>query len=201
MFLRIVFLALMLAAMPSTGMAVSVDGTSFDPTTVSVAILSPPRIGSLIIWATNTPPPDYLECNGALLSQTTYADLFNAIGCTYDCTADSFYLPDWRGYFPRGIDHGAGRDPERGPAALVGSTQSWSIVDHNHGLWGDSYGLSPGGASYNLASIPAGSASIISYTTTLGQFYPPNFFQNMGGSLGSEERPINRAVMFCIKYR
>ena len=40
-------------------------------------------IGSVIASATNTTPDGYLICNGAAISRTTYAALFNAIGTIF----------------------------------------------------------------------------------------------------------------------
>lgn len=55
--------------------------------------------GSLIAYAGATPPDGYLNCNGAAVSRTTYADLFTAIGTTWG-TGDgstTFNVPDLRG--------------------------------------------------------------------------------------------------------
>lgn len=39
--------------------------------------------GTIITWASNNAPDGYLICNGAAISRTTYARLFNVIGTTY----------------------------------------------------------------------------------------------------------------------
>jgi hypothetical protein len=53
----------------------------------------------------------YLYCNGQEVSETTYANLFDKIGTTYNAhptlgapSAGNFRLPDYRGYFLRGLD-------------------------------------------------------------------------------------------------
>ena len=39
--------------------------------------------GTIIIWSASNPPAGYLVCNGAAISRTTYANLFNVIGTTW----------------------------------------------------------------------------------------------------------------------
>ena len=54
--------------------------------------------GQLIAFCGTTLPDGYLLCNGALVSRTTYADLFAVIGATYGAGDGSttFALPDYR---------------------------------------------------------------------------------------------------------
>lgn len=40
-------------------------------------------VGTIITWASNNAPDGYLICNGAAISRTTYARLFNVIGTTW----------------------------------------------------------------------------------------------------------------------
>ena len=60
--------------------------------------------GSVMYFAGNTVPTGYLEANGALVSRTTYSDLFAAIGTIYGAGDGSttFKLPDLRAEFIRG---------------------------------------------------------------------------------------------------
>jgi microcystin-dependent protein len=61
-------------------------------------------------------PSGYLYCNGAAVSRTTYATLYGVIGDAhgYGDGSTTFNLPDYRGRFMRGVDNGAGRDPNAG---------------------------------------------------------------------------------------
>lgn len=61
----------------------------------------------MIMYASNTIPANWLECNGAAISRTTYATLFAAIGTTWGNGNGSttFNLPETRGLFPRGWNH------------------------------------------------------------------------------------------------
>ena len=51
--------------------------------------------GTIIEFATSTPPTGYLTCDGSLVSRTTYSDLFALIGTTYGGGdgATTFKLP------------------------------------------------------------------------------------------------------------
>jgi len=40
-------------------------------------------VGAIALWTTNTPPDDWLNCDGAAVSRQVYDDLFQVIGTTY----------------------------------------------------------------------------------------------------------------------
>lgn len=70
-------------------------------------------IGTLVPWSGTamTVPSGYLFCNGANVSQSTYAALFAVVGCQYcpgmTCSMSNFCLPDLQGRVPVGVG-GAG---------------------------------------------------------------------------------------------
>jgi len=80
-------------------------------------------------------PPGFLLCDGSEVLRTDFPDLFAVIGTTHGegDGSTTFHLPDYRGRFARGVDAGAGRDPESGARTAmqtggnagdaVGSTQ------------------------------------------------------------------------------
>ena len=144
--------------------------------------------GSSIMWHTATAPTGYLEMNGAAVSRTTYADLFAVISTLYG-TGDgstTFNLPDFRGYFARGWDNGAGNDPDaasrtnRGDGTTgdaIGTKQADELASHTH--------VTPQG-------IVAGSG--VDFAS--GAFGASTTSQATGGN---ETRPLNINVMWCIK--
>jgi microcystin-dependent protein len=69
-------------------------------------------------------PPGWLLCDGAAVSRTTYANLFAAVGINFGGGdgIGTFNLPDLRGRFARGLDHGAGIDPDNA-TRTIGSLQ------------------------------------------------------------------------------
>jgi len=89
--------------------------------------------GSVIWFASNTPPTGFLECNGAALSTTTYAALFAVVGYTFGGSGTSFNLPDLRGLFIRGWDHGRGADVNT-PSRVFGSFESYANASHTHSI-------------------------------------------------------------------
>lgn len=86
--------------------------------------------GTIFYTANPTVPSGYLLCNGALISTTTYSDLFSAIGYTYGGSGATFKLPDLRGEFIRGVDASRGVDSGR----TLGSFQDHLVVSHNHSI-------------------------------------------------------------------
>ena len=97
--------------------------------------------------AITSPPPGWLKLNGALVSRTTYANLFayaSLTGLVSEATwaadnwgrfsvgdgSTTFRLPDMRGVFPRGLSDGASHDAGR----VVGTFQADALLVHNHGV-------------------------------------------------------------------
>jgi len=92
--------------------------------------------GVILAFGGATAPTGWLLCEGALVSRTTYANLYAAILNAHgsgDGTT-TFALPDYRGRFIRGRDNAAARDADRAlrsaaqaggnTADAVGSVQS-----------------------------------------------------------------------------
>lgn len=53
----------------------------------------------------------WLYCDGKAFPKTALPELFTAIGTNYGSQGANFNVPDFRGRFMRGSDHGTGRDP------------------------------------------------------------------------------------------
>ena len=176
-------------------------------------------VGAIIIWPAETPPAGYLECDGSALSRTTYAALYAEIGTTYGkgagALADTtFRLPDGRGEFIRGWDHGRGLDPDaanrtdRGDAAVgdkVGTKQAASLKSHEHiGLYNSPY-------STGLHYIYGYKHDGVNTHANMGHGAFPRLGLGLhdnnaanavktGATGGKETRPRNIAMMFAIKY-
>ena len=145
---------------------------------VNEQISNATKIGTIITFPINSVPTGFLECNGALLSRTAYANLFAVIGTTYGAGDGSttFAIPDLRGEFIRGWDNGRGIDSGR----TIGSYQADAFKSHTHTSSAmESGNQRPvGGGSYESATA--------GFTT--------------GATGGNETRPRNIAMMYCIKY-
>ena len=150
-----------------------------------------------------TPPSGWLECNGAAVSRATYSTLFVAIGTTFgsgDGTT-TFNLPDLRGYFVRGYDNGRGIDSGR----VFGSTQADTIVAHNHVI-----NISDPGHTHVISCAPiSGGGGPGTYNGSTGTVVlsangtinsaTTGITATSNNTGGTETRPKNIALMYCIK--
>lgn len=86
-------------------------------------------VGTVVYVAMQTPPANYLKCNGASLPRSTYAALFTAIGTAFGSTdGASFNVPELRGEFIRAWDDGRGADAGR----AFGTWQDDAFASHTH---------------------------------------------------------------------
>lgn len=122
--------------------------------------------GIIGLWGTSVPPAGWLEMNGQ--STAGYPNLIALFGTN---------LPDLRGEFPRGWDHGRGVDPDRS----ILSTQAQSIQPHTH--------------SYTVT----GSVSSVGQGGTGSGLIPTSSSSTTGSTGTAETRPRNTALMFIVK--
>lgn len=85
----------------------TINGVPFDGTkdiTIKTNIAGSNPVGTIIAVAYTRVPEGYIHCNGAAVSRTTYANLFNKIGTTYGAGDGSttFNLPNTVGKFLEG---------------------------------------------------------------------------------------------------
>jgi microcystin-dependent protein len=176
-------------------------------------------IGSVVAYAGEIAVVEndstYMNCDGRLLRIKDFPKLFKAIGWSYLCKGDSinkefFRLPDYQGYFLRGVDPTGKIDKgmyERTnlsgtiTGSLVGSIQQEGfkshdhpIADpgHNHGMLDDN--LSGGRRTFNGAEVT------MFYS---GQRPKPNTMTGITVSEkgDKETRPTNIAVYWIIKIK
>lgn len=193
------------------------DGQSFfdaSQSTVAVAamisaalqILIPP--GMMAEFGNPVAPSGWYECNGNPVSRTTDAPLYAAIGTAWGNGdgVTTFNLPDRRGVFSRGWDHGRGIDVGR----LFASSQSDSFASHTHIQTphthtvtdpGHVHGIGPSGVPLNVTtgSIPAnqpGGGVTNSATTGISIANATAVNQVTGGT---ETTVKNIATLICIK--
>lgn len=86
---------------------------------------SPVATGGIIAYGGTSAPSGYLMCDGALVSRTTYAALFTAIGTAFGAgdASTTFGLPDLRQRFPLG-------KATSGTGSTLGGTGG--LIDHTH---------------------------------------------------------------------
>lgn len=155
--------------------------------------------GAVAHFAMNTAPTGWLKANGALVSRTTYAALFSAIGTTFGVGDGSttFALPDMRGRFTRNWADNGSIDSGR----AFGSAQDDALQGHNHEVHETSANIRAwlgGGGGTGSGNVRAGTgtpAAPWADATTI-------ITNGTNGTprIASETRPSNIALLACIKY-
>ena len=151
-------------------------------------------VGTVSAYAGSTAPFGYLECDGAAVSRSTYADLFAVLGEIYGegDASTTFNVPDYRGYFLRGYDHGAGIDPDaatrtdRGDGTVgdnIGTVQEDEFESHTHRVTRRS------NTDSNKSITKEGTSQSFDTDATI-----------IEATGGNETRPKNKTVMWIVKY-
>lgn len=136
--------------------------------------------GAVLPFARSTAPSGWLVCDGSAVSRSAYPSLWAAIGAIFGAGdgATTFNLPDLRGEFVRGWDAGRGADLWR----TFGSFQADDFRAHTHQIYGDARSNFDGGGR-----VPTvGGVGFEAWVETQA-------------SGGSETRPRNVALLYCIK--
>ena len=179
----------------SAGNVVQLDGSGKLPAVDGSELINLPiptvtaiPIGGIIMWPSSVLPANFMECNGVAISRTAYAALFDIIGTGYGAGDGSttFQLPEFRGEFIRGWDHGRGVDVGR----ALGSSQLDAFQGHQHAY-------STGGNSAHITGALAANTGAHDPKTT-GIFSDGT---NGTPRVASETRPRNTSVMYIIRYQ
>ena len=175
---------------------VAADGTSFNPTTISVkSVGASIPVGTVITWPSNSWPSDrdnWLECNGQSISSAVYPELVGVIGSR---------VPDYRGIFLRG--QGSQTSTHYGTVTHSSAALGQLQGDGIRTIWGTFVGgdwsghNNQGGSSG--AFWPSGNAGVqegnrydqIRYSFDVSRVTP----------VVGEVRPVNRAVRYLIRAR
>ena len=153
--------------------------------------------GMVMMFAMQTPPAGWLECNGAVVLISSYVALDAAIwvgaglngssnwgyrstdagGVTRNNAGGYLKLPDMRGLFARGWANAGSIDAGRAWA----SYQDEAVISHTHGYTASPITLTigPAGSTATFLAVPS-----VSTTSATG---------------GAETRPKNQVFMYCIK--
>ncbi|MBC3270793.1 phage tail protein [Pseudomonas sp. SWRI81] len=140
-------------------------------------------VGSIVAFPVDAPPPGFLELDNSVKSSATYPDLSAYLGGKFnkgDEGVGNFRLPEARGEFLRGWDHGRGVDAGR----TLGTYQTDENKAHAHAT------------SYELVTDTFAAGTVL--RNFVQEFGAQNNVQTNAAG-GAESRPRNIAVMWCIK--
>ena len=165
------------------------DGTSFDPTKVSVKSTGGIPVGTVITWPSNSWPSDadkWLECNGQSISSAVYPELVGKVGS---------HVPDYRGYFLRGVG---------GKSAALGQSQGDAMQRITGGIRTasqktDEVGENTWGAYY-VASTGRG-CNVYRTGDNAWSYKDTVFDSGRVVRTADETRPMNRSVRYLIRAR
>lgn len=136
--------------------------------------------GAVQAFAMNSAPTGWLAADGTAVSRSTYAALFSAIGTTHGVGDGSttFNLPDLRGIFVRG----SGSQTISGTiySGTFAGKQQDELKSHAHNIL---YFQSTGGGQAAASAQAINSATGVTSSTG-----------------GTETRPANIALLYCIKF-
>lgn len=143
--------------------------------------------GTIITWSANDAPDGYLICNGAAISRTTYARLFNVIGTTWGAGDGNttFNLPNFVDRIPQGT----------GSRGTVGTYLAESLPNITGKF--DSYSATTTGAFKTLNALIGNLNAQVPY------LYAKEFDASLSSEVYKDNAPVQQAatvVNFCIKY-
>ena len=163
---------------------------------------------TIVPWSSASVPSGFLECNGAAVSRTTYADLFAIISTTYGAGdgSSTFNVPDLQDNVAVGKSNNkslastGGANTVTSSGNIGGSTANASLstaqlASHNHSQ----------GAAPNVFGNPAGPASVAvvnnnsnTGSTGSGQGHSHNMSANFSGNATSVLQPY-LTIIYVIK--
>jgi len=177
---------------------------------------------TVVPWTDATIPSGFLECDGAAVSRTTYADLFAIIGTTYGSGdgSSTFNVPDLQDNVPVGKSGnkalastgGANTVTNSGSVTtnvtgnVGGSTANATLstaqlASHSHsGGAGNSFmGIQPSGSYFGRNSVNTGSAGSGSgHSHNMSANFSGSGSSNFSGSANSVLQPY-LTIIYIIK--
>ena len=179
-------------------------------------------VGTVQAFAGDSVPNGWLLCDGSAVSRSTYTELFAVVEGNFGIGdgVNTFHLPDLRGRFVRGVDHGTGRDPHAtsrdtsqfggNMGDAVGSVQNDTFESHTHSA---NSNVNDPGHSHSMGANVIKKGSSFRRAITGSLEFSSNYVtgtQSSGtgisvstsvGSTGSlETRPKNLYLNYIIKY-
>jgi microcystin-dependent protein len=170
------------------------DGSWQDPGSITMPV------GTIIMFAGTTCPAGTLAADGSGISNVTYPALATVLDDLWQAHSGStYYLPDMRGIFPRGAGTSSKLSYSAGGGAAggtVGTYQNDQEQSHIHGTTVNGWfgvTVTAGHNGWSVTDTSSGAA-----TNNTGS--PLTDGANGTPRVGTETRPFNAAVLYCVKY-
>ena len=194
---------------PSTLAGMGITDTYTKPQIESmIAQASALPVGTMVAFPVDKIAPGFLEVDGSVKSMAAYPDLAAFLGTAFNTGgegAGNFRLPESRGEFLRGWDHGRVVDAGR----TIGSSQLDALQNIKGDIATRSFGGgTPGSIIGGIAPGPfgatragagaAGTSPLASAAGTVAADLTV-FDASLVARTSTETRPRNLAVMWCIK--
>ena len=166
---------------------------------------------TIVPWSSSSVPSGFLECNGANVSRSTYADLFGIIGTTYGSGdgSSTFGLPDLQDNVAIGKSNNknlgstGGANTVTSTGNVGGSTANATLstaqlASHSHSI----NPLDNGGSQQGEVTRPDNNEDTDSHPNTAnagsGQGHSHNMSANFSGDATSVVQPY-LTVIYIIK--
>ena len=198
---------------------------SQDVISTAGSFLNTNMVGTVGAFGMASPPTGWIICEGQTLNSVTntaYARLYSSIGTLYGGSgATAFSLPDYRGKFLRSWSNGAATDPDRASRTNSGGGTTGDNVGTNQAqqsqdLYSTIRGSNDGGPDKNLqlnqgpvfgsdntwASMTVSHFNGYRHTHQTGawNYHTMPMWNRWFSGQGTQVQPINKYVMYCIKY-
>lgn len=144
----------------------------------------------------------WLLCDGGSYpTDGDYKQLFDVIGYTYGGSGASFNVPDYRGYFLRGVSAGSNVDPDAAARTLLGSAAANGV-----GTTQDYATALPRNTATHpflaqVTHLPSGEVGVSGETTGRGCSGGVSTIDTCTAGGDGDTRPVNVYVYFYIKAR
>ncbi|WP_236178357.1 MULTISPECIES: phage tail-collar fiber domain-containing protein [Pseudomonas] len=150
-------------------------------------------VGSIVAFPVDTPPPGFLELDNSVKSSATYPDLSAYLGGKFnkgDEGVGNFRLPEARGEFLRGWDHGRGIDGGR----AIGSSQT-DTLQNIYGTFDGYLDITTVSGAFTMGNMSRSSSPL----NQKDAYHSVILDASKVARTSTETRPRNIAVMWCIK--
>ncbi|MBP5945099.1 MULTISPECIES: phage tail protein [unclassified Pseudomonas] len=150
-------------------------------------------VGSIVAFPVDAPPPGFLELDNSVKSSATYPDLSAYLGGKFnkgDEGVGNFRLPETRGEFLRGWDHGRGVDSNR----AVGSYQI-DTLQNITGVFDGYLDITSASGAFEKSNLNTAPNPV----SQKNAYHAVTFDASKVARTSSETRPRNIAVVWCIK--